>query len=272
MHRILLEGQLWEDKTFVTLTYRPEKEPKGRTVVPEHTQLFIKRLRKAVEPKKIRYFLVGEYGEQNERPHYHVVLYNYPNCRAGRTQYSKEGITCCDRCKLIEEKWTHGQILLDEVNNKTAQYVAGYTVKKMTNGKDKKTAEYLKGRHPEFARQSNRPGIGLFAMDDIASALLEHDVSKLDIDLISLICHGGKQLPLGRYLKEGLRKRIGVEKKTENEWTEKVQELRESLRDDTGALPAGWEVMLEHLVWQEFEGKVARIEGLAKIHPERKTL
>ncbi|MDX8558692.1 hypothetical protein OZ663_18615, partial [Elizabethkingia sp. HX CGY] len=44
-------------------------------------QLFMKRARKLQE-KKISYFLVGEYGSQTFRPHYHAIVFDVENISA----------------------------------------------------------------------------------------------------------------------------------------------------------------------------------------------
>jgi len=61
---------------FITLTYHPKFCPDQ--LEKRHLQLFMKRLRKRL-PKRLRYFAVGEYGTNNGRPHYHVILFNVDN-------------------------------------------------------------------------------------------------------------------------------------------------------------------------------------------------
>lgn len=67
----------------------------------------------------------------------------------------------------------------------------------------------LPGQAPEFSCQSNRPGIGAYFMDEVASTLLyAHD----DIeDVPQSLRHStdGKMRPLGRYLTQQLRKKMG---------------------------------------------------------------
>jgi len=64
---------------FVTLTYNDknlvygEKHP---TLYYPDTQDFFKRLRKMSKAKNLKYYLVGEYGDKNYRPHYHAIIYN----------------------------------------------------------------------------------------------------------------------------------------------------------------------------------------------------
>lgn len=59
---------------FLTLTYNDEHLPPDGELSKRDLQLFIKRLRK--RNPGIRYFAVGEYGSNFERPHYHAVIYN----------------------------------------------------------------------------------------------------------------------------------------------------------------------------------------------------
>jgi len=73
--RLLLEATQHENKSFITLTYNDKNAPKDHSLDPSHYKNFIKRLRKAIYPKKIRYYLVGEYGDHTQRPHYHAALF-----------------------------------------------------------------------------------------------------------------------------------------------------------------------------------------------------
>lgn len=63
---------------FITLTYDDEHLPSDGRVRRRDCQLFLKRFRKEILPYKIRFFLVSEYGENTHRPHYHLLLFNYP--------------------------------------------------------------------------------------------------------------------------------------------------------------------------------------------------
>lgn len=60
---------------FITLTYSAKFVPDDG-LNKRHVQLFLKRLRKRIG-KKVRYYLVGEYGSKTGRPHYHLLLFNY---------------------------------------------------------------------------------------------------------------------------------------------------------------------------------------------------
>ena len=68
-------------------------------VFPEEIQLFFKRLRTKLDRRGIshnlRYIAVSEYGHWSKRPHYHIILWNFPD--NFETAYS--------RLTLIESCW-----------------------------------------------------------------------------------------------------------------------------------------------------------------------
>ena len=65
-----------EDAVFVTLTYDEEHLPNNQSINKNAIQLWMKRLRKEIAPRRIKYYAIGEYGEQTKRPHYHAIIYN----------------------------------------------------------------------------------------------------------------------------------------------------------------------------------------------------
>lgn len=207
--RILLEATQYEDNTFATLTYSDENLPTDLSVSPREIQLFIKRLRKAY-PVKFRYFAVGEYGDKSGRPHYHLAMFGLESCRHGIT---RKTTSCCPSCDRVLTAWGKGNIILGTLENNSAQYIAGYVTKKWT----KADHPALKGRNPEFARMSLRPGIGLGMMHEIASKLLETKMDERMIDVPISIQSGQRTLPLGRYLRRKLRTFIGREPNTPQE-------------------------------------------------------
>lgn len=201
MWRQYLESLDHDENCFITLTYAPEKMPSGANLVPADLRLWLKRFRERVAPTRIRYFAVGEYGEQNLRPHYHVSLFGM----SGRTDVvSPSVVRHFGISKLVHETWGLGNILCAEFNEKTAQYTAGYVVKKMTAAGDPR----LSGRHPEFARMSNRPGIGANSMSVIAKALGKHRIATGDVP--GQLRLGKRTIPIGRYLLSRLRKEVGL--------------------------------------------------------------
>lgn len=230
-HRIMLEASLRGDNTFATLTYSPEALPLTVEGVPtlkfKDLTDWLKRLRKAIEPERVRYFAVGEYGDATQRPHFHIALFGYPNCRYGNSRYSLRRENCCSSCDRIRDTWQHGQIFLGDLNINSAQYVAGYVTKKMTSIDD----DRLKGRTPEGARMSLRPGIGADFMHEVASTLLEHNLHLRMEDVPDQLQHGSRKLPLGRYLKRHLRSLTGNAKEAPESTIEKVREELRPLRE-----------------------------------------
>lgn len=194
--RQVLESFMHSENAFVTLTYKDM--PLSGSVDPRELQLFLKRLRKSLqeEGRKVRFFGCGEYGDESWRPHYHLSLF---------------GVGVLDTA-LIERTWGLGFVQVGDFNAKTAGYCAGYVVKKMTDKSDRR----LHGRHPEFCRMSNRPGIGASAMSVIADTVLTDaglDEFEATGDVPRQFRMGGRLWPLGRYLVHCLRKEIGVSEK-----------------------------------------------------------
>jgi len=64
--RIYCEAKMHKENYFVTLTYDDTHLPVDCGLNYRDIELFHKRLRKAVGP--FRFFVTGEYGEQNKRP------------------------------------------------------------------------------------------------------------------------------------------------------------------------------------------------------------
>lgn len=206
MHRIMLEAAQYDDNAFVTLTYNDENLPAGGTLVMEDYKLWLKRLRDRVAPSRFRYFLVGEYGDESERPHYHAALFGFKSCEFGQSTYTARRLSCCYWCDLVRDTWGKGNVYLGRLEDDSAGYMAGYVTKKMTHKDDVR----LKGRMPEFGRMSLKPGIGFSALWDIADALMRHELENILVDVPDSLQHGDKKkLPLGRYLRRRLRELVG---------------------------------------------------------------
>lgn len=208
-HRLMLESLSHTHSAFVSLTYDQDHVPADGSVDPKHFQDFLKRLRKAIYPAKVRYYGVGEYGDELGRPHYHAILFGFQTCLYGRSRYSLYK-NCCSQCDLIRDVWKWGLVDLGTVTIDSANYVCGYVTKKMT----KKGDPRLLGKHPEFARMSLRPGIGALSMKQVCDVLVSMhgaDLITRTGDVPDVLQHGSKKLPLGRYLRRKLREMYGFE-------------------------------------------------------------
>lgn len=216
---------MYEKNAFLTLTYSDKNLPPipsdasrslsnlPGTLIPEHAQLFMKRLRKSIEPQRVRFYLVGEYGDDTERPHYHAGLFNFQTCLRGKTKlkYGSFGPSdwknCCDVCRMVGDRWGLGDVFLGGLGVESAQYLAQYVTKKMTSKDDSR----LFGRHPEFARMSLRPGIGSAYMHEVASTILNFDLVSPQGDVPASLRLGSRMMPLGRFLRQKLRQYTGVQ-------------------------------------------------------------
>jgi len=247
VHRIMLEKRLHEKSCFLTLTYDDAHHPTGGSLVPSHYQKFVRSIRKDFP---IRYFFVGEYGDHSNRPHYHAAMFGLDETDSD----------------YLRRKWGKGHIMCGTLTDESAQYVAGYVVKKLTNGNDPYVRARLGGRHPEFARMSLKPGIGAGAVRSIADVLESDfgpDVLQQFDGVPPVLRHGSKMLPLGRYLKKRLQDEILFKKKLAPSAQDWERALEERLQ-----LQAVKESPYESdsVAYQKINGqKLLQIEGKSKI-------
>lgn len=275
-HRIMLEAQQHEKSSFVTLTYSDENLPASGSLDAKHLQLFLKRIRKSVEPEKLRFFAVGEYGGISWRPHYHLALFNYPTCLYGQTSITKRGSRCCAACSNLETAWGYGIIQNACLEVKSAQYIAGYVTKKLTNRNDLRLHQNGNILEPEFARMSLRPGIGHNSLHDVASVLLQYDLENKLPDVPSALRHGTGILPLGRYLRRQLRTLVGkpaqAPQSTLDEITENLRPLYESSRA-TPSLPSEVKsTLFKNALFDEGAQKVLNRSTKRKLFKSRRPL
>lgn len=179
--RLLHELTMYDKATFLTLTYSDEYlvyhiESRLPNLEKSHLTRFWKRLRKAIKPRKMKYFACGEYGDEHGRPHYHAIVFNL-------------GI---DEKPLVEKVWGKGRVDLGTVTYDSCRYVADYVLKKYNGEKMK---EVYNGRINPFKTGSQ--GLGeRFALANRAS-LEEEEVIRLR----------GQKVGLPRYY----RKKLGLE-------------------------------------------------------------
>lgn len=136
--RLMQEHRVSKGAVFITLTYHPKFVP-DYGVDKNHLQLFMKRLRHKC-PGKLRYYAVGEYGTRTQRPHYHIILFNYA-----------EGED------TIRKSWSlRGQeigiVHLGRVTEASIRYCTKYVIQRSTR---KDTT-----RNKEFALMSRGYGLG----------------------------------------------------------------------------------------------------------------
>lgn len=294
VNRLMLERTQHVDASFVTLTYRDEeleditgpawsgKRPLIATLLPDDLQKWFKRFRKAAAQSalpSVRYFAVGEYGGDTERPHYHIALFGFPHCLHGRTQSSLR--SCCAPCDMVRDTWGKGRVQLVELNRELMQYIAGYVTKKWTK-EDEWTRDKLKGRHPEFARMSNRPhGIGAGAIKMFVSGTVPSRKGiylRRSIDAPAVLRNGKSILPLGRYLRRKWREALGRGPDTPESVTADVVRQEMQARDlliASGALdPRGLSrrAVARQAYLIRNGQKIKQAEARAKIFEQRRSL
>lgn len=164
--RCVHEAQMHEHNCLIHLTYNEECIPSDGSVNKRHLQLFIKRLRRRIEPIKILYYGCGEYGEKLGRPHYHVLIFGYDF--ADKTpwktmfptkfnRFSTAPSYIMYRSETLEKLWKYGYSGIGDITIESAGYVARYIRKKITGDIAPK---HYKGKKPEFPLMSRRPAVG----------------------------------------------------------------------------------------------------------------
>ena len=153
------ELQLHDNASFLTLTYDDEHLPSDLGLQKQDPTKFLKRLRKEVG--QFRYYLVGEYGDENKRPHYHAIIYGLRF--DDRYEWMRRNGYPVYRSDLLESKWTAGYSSVQNVDSGCIRYVARYVHKKLGVSHDYQRVDTSTGEcwevPPEYAVMSRRPGL-----------------------------------------------------------------------------------------------------------------
>lgn len=186
--RIMHEAAMAPASCFITLTYDDEHLPRPATLVKSHFQHFMMRVRKSLAPQRISYFMCGEYGSENWRPHYHAIIFGHdfservrrggefqPNMELGRRRE-------CHASESLSKLWPLGFNAVGPVTEASARYVAAYCLKKVTGAKadehykrvDPTTGEVY-WLLPEYAHMSTRPAIGKGWFEKFGSDVKRYD-------------------------------------------------------------------------------------------------
>lgn len=169
------EARYHKQSSFLTLTYATDQLPPNGSLSTDHFQLFMKRLRERLRERGIdglKYYMCGEYGDRTHRPHYHAILFGFmpeDRYRVNNNPGTKDPLW---RSAFLEEVWSHGRVLVGEVTQASASYVARYTMKKLYGQEAER--EYVQaGKVPPFTRMSK--GIGGRYLDDFQHEIYQHD-------------------------------------------------------------------------------------------------
>lgn len=259
--RMMLELETAERGLFITLTYNNESAhwtqfymddtPMYATLEKRDCQLFMKRLRKKFEGRRIRFYLAGEYGDKTLRPHYHAILFGLGLCDIpdllphGRNELGQQYYTSA----LLSETWSYGFVLVSDVSWKTCAYVARYVTKKL-NGPA--SIEYsARNVFPEFSLMSRKPGIGREYLDKHPECL---DFASINLSTPE----GGLKIRIPKYYYKQLVL-------TDPESYSKIMEERKQFAEDSMILKLQKTGLsyLDYLEMQE-QSKLASVKSLKR--------
>lgn len=191
--RLMKEEKKSTSAHFITLTYDTSNVP-----ITDHgymsldfrdTQLFFKKLRKNRYncDRKLKYFLVGEYGGKTRRPHYHAIIFNAD-------------------IRGMQEAWDKGAIHYGTVTGASIGYSLKYISKANT------VAMHANDdRRPEAARMSK--GLGKAYLSE---AMIKYH--RINSNMYHVI-EDGRKIAMARYFKEKIwtkeeRIMVGIENRS----------------------------------------------------------
>lgn len=171
--RCMHEASLYKRNSFITLTYDDAHLPADGALDHPAFQRFMKRLRKRFAPETVRFYMCGEYGPENWRPHYHACLFN---CDFDDKKYLRvmESGAKLYTSELLSELWPFGYTSVGDVTFESAAYIARYCVQKITG--DAAEAHYARvGGVCEYNQMSRMPGLGAGFLEKWESDIYPHD-------------------------------------------------------------------------------------------------
>lgn len=158
------ESLLYSNNCFITLTFDDDHLAKDGSLHKSDFVKFMKRLRMLKDDKgnlrfpNVRYFHCGEYGDQNNRPHHHAILFNCAFDDLRPIGISKHGDVYY-RSDTLSNLWNNnGFCTIGDVTFQSCSYVARYVMKKLTG--DAANVYSERGVIPPYLTMSRRPGIG----------------------------------------------------------------------------------------------------------------
>lgn len=208
--RLQEEDKISSSSFFVTLTYNTQNVPindRGQmTLDKTHFQKFMKRLRKC-QKSKIKYYMAGEYGEQRQRPHYHMIIFNLEDI------------------EHLTKSWTHGSIDIGTCTKSSIAYTAMYIDKK--------------ARIPMFLGDERQKEFSLMSKGMGKSYLTENMVKyhREDPTRLYLTTLGGYKKALPRYYRNKIwneserEKQIELIKQIKQEQDEQEQKYYEQTNE-----------------------------------------
>ena len=196
--------------------------------------------KKWYQTRTVKYFACGEYGDDNGRPHYHMLLFNFDFADKKFFKRNKNGdpLYTSQEAQLL---WPEGFVTLGGVSFQSSAYVARYIMKKRTGDQAAEHYEYVVPetgevvqRTPEFVLSSN--GLGAAWLEKYWTDVYPHDYVIVD----------EKKLPVPRYYSKILLKKDEAEYERlkrkrkkgarENAWNSTPERLRVREQVKTAAI------------------------------------
>lgn len=227
------EAAQYEANSFLTLTFSDEglalRELRRDThpfdLDVRDWQNFAKMLRKELkktgDPRKLRFFQIGEYGDEANRPHYHALIFGHDFTEWETERWKDEKGHPVWLSKIIEKCWPYGFHEIKEMVPESIAYVCKYVQKKLYGKQrelalervDSATGECITVR-PELATMSRGgrkgKGIGYSWYEKFKRETFPDDFLVLE----------GKKIPVPRYYTKLLEQQ-------DPELHERVREARE---------------------------------------------
>lgn len=168
--RLYREARSAECARVYTLTYMDDRCPEKLN--KRDVQLFFKSFRKVLDKYdiKLRYFLVGEYGSETKRPHYHALFFY----NGEYVQRINDTLFLDD---LVQQSWQNGYTLGDNADMASIQYCTKYLLNRDPNKK-----EVYRDNH--FMLCSRRPGIGNCYLEEYGDDIRNNNKSYVSINNI----------------------------------------------------------------------------------------
>jgi len=194
--RCMHEASLYEFNCFITLTYDEKNLPEDGSLNYRDFQLFMKRLRKQtalpasglhaasrhlLTKNKIRFYMCGEYGEINNRPHFHACLFNLDFKDKVLLKKSSSGHELYTS-PTLEKIWTKGYSTIGALTFESAAYTARYIMKKINGQQANKHYENINQetgeitiKKSEINNMSRKPGIASQWLEKYMTDVYPHD-------------------------------------------------------------------------------------------------
>ena len=169
-----------EENSFITLTFDDDHLPVDYSVSTRDMQLFMKRLRKQVQPKQVRFYLGAEYGDLYLRPHYHIILFGHDFHDKKHFKQNHQGQWLYTSSSL-DKLWPYGHATLGDVTFESAAYVARYYQEnrrrpgRRTLSPRASSPRFHLSSETGILIMSRRPGIGQSFFDKFKSDMFPSD-------------------------------------------------------------------------------------------------